>query len=155
MKAASARPCALTQNDPDDPKVIGARPGWDGRRRSPRHWRGHRVRCKASAMHLNWRKSPSSCVPRSRCAPLKTASYTLGLPYRVVGGPRFYERADGNPRRPRLFPESHHVSPTMTWPWSASLTRPNAASATTTVRRKSMPWPAPQANLAVPVPHRN
>jgi DNA helicase-2/ATP-dependent DNA helicase PcrA len=28
---------------------------------------------------------------------------TLGLPYRVIGGPRFYERA-GNPRRHGLFP---------------------------------------------------
>ena len=34
------------------------------------------------------------CAPRSRCANLKTALFRLGLPYRVIGGPRFYERAE-------------------------------------------------------------
>ena len=29
----------------------------------------------------------------SRCAPLKTASSPFGMPYRVIGGPRFYERS--------------------------------------------------------------
>ena len=46
-------------------------------------------------------RSRSWCAHRSRCANSKTASSPLGLPYRVIGGPRFYERA-GNPRRPRL-----------------------------------------------------
>ena len=39
-------------------------------------------------------KSPSWCAPRSRCANSKTASSRSGLPYRVIGGPRFYERAE-------------------------------------------------------------
>ena len=38
-----------------------------------------------------WR---SWCAPRSRCAPSKTASSRSGLPYRVIGGPRFYERQE-------------------------------------------------------------
>ncbi len=33
---------------------------------------------------------------------------TLGLPYRVIGGPRFYERA-GNPRCARLF-QGHRLA---------------------------------------------
>jgi DNA helicase-2/ATP-dependent DNA helicase PcrA len=38
--------------------------------------------------------SPSSCAPRTRCAPSRTAFLTIGLPYRVIGGPRFYERME-------------------------------------------------------------
>ena len=52
--------------------------------------------CTARAiLRRRWR---SWCAPPSRCANSKTASSRLGLPYRVIGGPRFYERA-GNPRR--------------------------------------------------------
>ena len=53
---------------------------------------------------------------------------TLGLPYRVIGGPRFYERA-GDPRRARLSARRRTRRPT-TSPSSASSTCPSAASAT-------------------------
>ena len=33
-------------------------------------------------------------APRSRCARSRTASSRSGMPYRVIGGPRFYERAE-------------------------------------------------------------
>ena len=57
---------------------------------------------------------------------------TLGLPYRVIGGPRFYERA-GNPRRPRLSARRSLSRPTIS-PSSASSTCPSAASATPRVQ---------------------
>ena len=37
---------------------------------------------------------PFSCAPHSKCASFEDRFITLGLPYRVVGGPRFYERAE-------------------------------------------------------------
>ncbi len=37
-------------------------------------------------------------VSASRCASSRSASSQTGVPYRVIGGPRFYERA-GDPRR--------------------------------------------------------
>ena len=52
----------------------------------------------------------------------------LGLPYRVIGGPRFYERLEIS-RRARLSARDPPAGPT-TWPSSASSTGRGAASAT-------------------------
>ena len=46
-------------------------------------------------------RSRSWCASRRRCARSRTGFVTLGLPYRVIGGPRFYERRR-DPRRARL-----------------------------------------------------
>ena len=77
---------------------------------------------------------------------------TLGLPYRVIGGPRFYERA-GNPRRARLSARRAFGAPT-TSPSSASSTCPSAGSATppcssctTTPARSACRSPKPRAPL--------
>ena len=40
------------------------------------------------------RHAPSWSAPPSRCAPSKSASCMLQIPYVVIGGPRFFERAE-------------------------------------------------------------
>ncbi len=62
---------------------------------------------------------------------------TIGLPYRVIGGPRFYERLRRSATR---WPTSASRSaPTTTSPSSGSSTPPSAASATRRSRRSTAP----------------
>ena len=37
---------------------------------------------------------PSWCAPRFQMRAFEERFITLGVPYRVIGGPRFYERAE-------------------------------------------------------------
>ena len=62
---------------------------------------------------------------------------TLGLNYRVIGGPRFYER-HGDPRRAGLSSASSRKPPT-TSPSSASSTCPSAGSANPPSARSTTP----------------
>jgi DNA helicase-2/ATP-dependent DNA helicase PcrA len=88
MKAASARPCAPTSNDGDKVKVRG-------------HWDGDE---EARAIGEDIEQAQRAGTSLEEVAILVRASFqmrafedrfiTLGLPYRVVGGPRFYERAE-------------------------------------------------------------
>ena len=88
---------------------------------------------------------PSSSAPRTRCASSKSASSPSGLNYRVIGGPRFYERKEirdaiaylraGRPTRPT------------TWPSSASSTCPSAASAIPPSRCSTTPRAPPGCPL--------
>ena len=68
----------------------------------------------------------------------------VGLPYKVVGGVRFYERKR-DPRRAGL-PAAAWPTPTTTCRCAASSTCPRAASATGP-RRCSRPWPSASASV--------
>ena len=80
----------LRTEDVDGEKVT-VTGSWDSKRKPAPSARRSR-NCSAPARTST--RSRSWCGPRSRCASSKTALSRLGLPYRVIGGPRFYERAE-------------------------------------------------------------
>jgi DNA helicase-2/ATP-dependent DNA helicase PcrA len=65
---------------------------------------------------------------------------TLGLNYRVIGGPRFYERME---IRDAMAYFRWSCSPRTISPSSASSTRPSAASGEAARAKVSHDWPAP------------
>jgi DNA helicase-2/ATP-dependent DNA helicase PcrA len=85
--------------DPTPARRSGARPL--GRRRgSPRHRRGDRAGSQGAGTSLD---DMAILVRASfQMRAFEDRFVTLGLPYRVIGGPRFYER--GNPRCDGLSP---------------------------------------------------
>ena len=78
-----------TEDEPGE-KVTSPASGTPRRKRAPSATRSSNATRRPALNEIArfW------CAPRSRCASSKIASSTLGLPYRVIGGPRFYERAE-------------------------------------------------------------
>ena len=78
---------------------------WDGEEEA--RWIGEEVEAMQSGTRgmapNRWTTWPSWSAPVHQMRAFEDRFLTIGLPYRVIGGPRFYER-HGDPRRHGLFP---------------------------------------------------
>ena len=140
MRAVSARRC-VTEDEPGEKVTITG--AWDSEEEA--RLIGEEIEALQQKGHSPRPRSPILVRISAQMREIEDRFITLGLPYRVIGGPRFYERPEI--RDALAYLRCVTPTPPTTSPSSASSTRRSAASAT----RRSNCCTAMRARQGVPL----